>query len=71
MRVSKMMREIKRVVRMIIVKVKKKGKRPNNMGDPKRRMTPYFNLNHNRKHKPNTPILRWGAPLPHPSCLLM
>jgi len=47
---------MKRVVRMMIMKVKKKGKRPYNMGSLKGSMTPQ--LNHN--HKPSTHILRGG-----------
>ena len=52
---------MKRVVTMIRMKVKKKGKRPNNFGNPKERMIPYLYLNHNHNHKPNTHILRWEA----------
>ena len=61
--------EMKRVVRMTTIKVKKKGKRPTNIGNLKGRMTPHLNLNHN--HKPNTHILRWGALPQHRKCVLM
>jgi len=46
----------KRVVRMMAMRVKRRGKRPNNIGNLKEGMTPH--LTHN--HKPNTHFLRRG-----------
>jgi len=46
------------------MRVKKKGKRPNNIGNLKGSMTPHLNLNHN--HKPDTHILRRGLFLHSP-----
>ena len=75
MRGTKVVRETRKLVRMMIRKVRTKDKRPNNKEDPKGRMILHNNLNHKLSPQTQTqtqqPYFEVGAPPPHPKCLLM